>query len=209
MRRLAFGLLLAASLSAPADAALVRYDFAGTLSTGDTASAFASDAGLGGGSGSYNGYVVFDSGANLGSATSELYASSDFLLQIGGDIFSSANPSVDTATASIDSSLANFGLFFGSAQNLTSGANDAMNLSIFFSSGGSGLFQNPDLSTASLSLTFANDDPDNLFANGDVTQFATTPIPEPATWTMLIGGFGLIGAALRIRRRRELAVRLA
>lgn len=29
-----------------------------------------------------------------------------------------------------------------------------------------------------------------------------TPIPEPATWIMLIGGFGLAGAALRSSRRR-------
>lgn len=28
-------------------------------------------------------------------------------------------------------------------------------------------------------------------------------VPEPATWAMMIGGFGLVGAALRHRRRRE------
>jgi PEP-CTERM motif len=27
-------------------------------------------------------------------------------------------------------------------------------------------------------------------------------VPEPATWAMMIGGFGMIGGALRYRRRR-------
>jgi uncharacterized repeat protein (TIGR03803 family) len=27
-------------------------------------------------------------------------------------------------------------------------------------------------------------------------------IPEPATWGMMIAGFGLVGAGLRLRRRR-------
>jgi len=30
-----------------------------------------------------------------------------------------------------------------------------------------------------------------------------TSVPEPATWTMMIGGFGLVGGAMRVRRRRE------
>jgi hypothetical protein len=32
------------------------------------------------------------------------------------------------------------------------------------------------------------------------TQGFTTGVPEPATWTLMIGGFGLAGAALRRRR---------
>lgn len=32
----------------------------------------------------------------------------------------------------------------------------------------------------------------------------TTPVPEPAMWTLMIGGLGLTGAMLR--RRRALAV---
>ena len=31
-----------------------------------------------------------------------------------------------------------------------------------------------------------------------------TPIPEPAQWAMMIGGFAIVGGAMRSRRRREL-----
>jgi len=30
---------------------------------------------------------------------------------------------------------------------------------------------------------------------------ATTPAPEPASWAMMLGGFGMIGGALRARRK--------
>jgi hypothetical protein len=33
----------------------------------------------------------------------------------------------------------------------------------------------------------------------------TTPAPEPAQWAMFIGGFGVVGATLRRRRRNQLA----
>ena len=35
------------------------------------------------------------------------------------------------------------------------------------------------------------------------TQFSavTTSVPEPAGWAMMIGGFGLVGGAMRQRRR--------
>jgi len=31
--------------------------------------------------------------------------------------------------------------------------------------------------------------------------FIATPAPEPASWAMMLGGFGLIGGAMRMRRR--------
>ena len=31
---------------------------------------------------------------------------------------------------------------------------------------------------------------------------ATVPVPEPTTWAMMIGGFGMVGSAMRYRRRK-------
>ena len=46
--------------------------------------------------------------------------------------------------------------------------------------------------------------------SGEFLGFSQTPqasaVPEPATWAMMIGGFGLVGAAMR---RRETSVRFA
>lgn len=39
----------------------------------------------------------------------------------------------------------------------------------------------------------------SLFVNGPPVSGGA--VPEPATWAMMIGGFGLIGGALRVRRR--------
>lgn len=46
--------------------------------------------------------------------------------------------------------------------------------------------------------------------NEGIVQFRTwfgTTVPEPATWAMMIGGFGLVGAGLRVRRRRAASTR--
>ncbi|MFN3513494.1 MAG: FxDxF family PEP-CTERM protein [Phenylobacterium sp.] len=40
---------------------------------------------------------------------------------------------------------------------------------------------------------------------GTLTFFPSAAIPEPATWAMMIAGFGLAGAALRRRRSEHLA----
>lgn len=37
----------------------------------------------------------------------------------------------------------------------------------------------------------------------DRAFFATWPVPEPATWAMMIAGFGLAGGAIRSKRRVE------
>ncbi|WP_380874318.1 hypothetical protein ACFB49_47180 [Sphingomonas sp. DBB INV C78] len=39
----------------------------------------------------------------------------------------------------------------------------------------------------------------------EVDNLAVTPVPEPATWAMMLAGFGLVGAGLRSRRREATA----
>jgi hypothetical protein len=43
-----------------------------------------------------------------------------------------------------------------------------------------------------------------LLSNAGVTDISLLMVPGPATWTMMIGGFGLAGAS--IRRRVKLPV---
>ena len=48
------------------------------------------------------------------------------------------------------------------------------------------------------------------FAQGNVSidNVSVTAVPEPAAWAMMVGGFGMIGAAMR-RRQRSTSVRFA
>ncbi|MHA6719165.1 PEPxxWA-CTERM sorting domain-containing protein [Sphingomonas sp. RS6] len=71
----------------------------------------------------------------------------------------------------------------GSVQQLVNGDGGAL----FFGWNGGGVS----------SFTISTTDAD--FAFGDFYYSAPTGVPEPAAWGMLIGGFGLAGAALRRR----------
>lgn len=54
------------------------------------------------------------------------------------------------------------------------------------------------------SLTFT-DGGDEFWHGFTIGIGSAAAVPEPATWAMMIGGFGVIGAALRRRRRAGLA----
>ena len=60
-----------------------------------------------------------------------------------------------------------------------------------------------------VAFTFEGTDGTNPYGDGrdvawysvaDITYFLTGGVPEPATWVMMIAGFGLVGTAMRRRR---------
>lgn len=51
--------------------------------------------------------------------------------------------------------------------------------------------------------------PTYLNIGGDAVLLSTSAIPEPATWAMMIAGFGLAGAYLRRNRNKELLQSIA
>lgn len=66
-----------------------------------------------------------------------------------------------------------------------------------------------DKGITKVEFTFAGDDGTNPYGDGRRVAFYevrdvfySLSAPEPAAWTMMIGGFGLTGAALRRRRAR-------
>ena len=71
--------------------------------------------------------------------------------------------------------------------------------------------------TALVTLTFTDDDATNFTglkfdANQnafEIDSMNVTAVPEPATWAMMIGGFGLIGLSMRRRSRTRVAVSIA
>ena len=44
-------------------------------------------------------------------------------------------------------------------------------------------------------------DPNLLIAAGSVSLSGSAAVPEPASWAMMLGGFGLVGGAMRSRRK--------
>lgn len=42
---------------------------------------------------------------------------------------------------------------------------------------------------------------DQYYAMSEFQAFATPGVPEPASWALMLGGFGLIGGAMRSRRK--------
>jgi hypothetical protein len=84
----------------------------------------------------------------------------------------------------------NFQLWLGGVQVGASGTLTPTGTPTFLASGYSGLVDEVHVQSPS---------PD-FFVMDDVTFNSSGAVPEPATWTMMIAGFGLAGAALRRRR---------
>ena len=60
------------------------------------------------------------------------------------------------------------------------------------------------------SLTFSDTNPEYWHGfNVGIDSAATSAVPEPGTWAMMLVGFGLIGMATRLRRRQNVRVTYA
>lgn len=53
-----------------------------------------------------------------------------------------------------------------------------------------------------LALSVADHGDDGMPSFAVLDAVTTTPAPEPASWAMMVGGFGMIGGALRTRSRK-------
>ncbi len=51
--------------------------------------------------------------------------------------------------------------------------------------------------------------PDTAFTSVGITLESVGAVPEPASWAMMIGGFGLVGGAMRRRRKANVKVAFA
>jgi len=91
------------------------------------------------------------------------------------------------------------------------GGNTVLSLS---NTAGNGIFNVRSYSvTATSALTrvafsFAGNNFQN-FDNVTLQASGAAPVPEPATWAMMIGGFGLVGGALRRHRRSDRSAALS
>jgi hypothetical protein len=133
-----------------------------------------------------------------------------FLLPLYGDAMTGAAGPVDTYFTGQTGYLTEFSFGPGGVTDASSGAGDIVYISglfneIYLPAGyRSGDFLSSlavyDAATfQTLGLTSGT-----YVASWGATHadsFVVDLVPEPATWAMLMGGFGLIGAALRFRRR--------
>lgn len=162
------------------------------------------------GSGSVNLSITTDD--TIGALNSSNIVDWKIVVTQGSDVFSIEGP----GGANNSQRLISFGL-----------SATTTNLLFNFASGGYALFQAPFIGSGQTfwcvqsGSCFDSAGPaEGLLASGNFSNYtrqvysgtqviasvsgATGAVPEPATWALMIGGFGLAGAALR--RRRSLAV---
>lgn len=207
MKRLIFALPVALLAAASAEAS-VRYDFTGNLTAdfvgGSAGSTLVAESGLDTG-GAFSGFAVFDEGGpdvnpdpNL-----ETYLPSSFGLTLGSYNFPTGP---DSYFANVDPLIPDFQLTLLSAGDFSALDGEFLSLSINFPAAVSGILQSPVAGDAIIDFTITGGDDSIVFGTGTLTtiQVTSAPIPEPATWALMILGLGLTGAALR-RRAKSVA----
>lgn len=166
-------------------------------------------------------YII--SGVGSGSLNGATFTNKTFTFTLTGNPTSSTGVDPLTSAKLLIAGLGEVSLQIstrlresGTTVYLSKGSGGADLFSMFFVSA-------PDLAAnnAGMQALFAS--PTNAFANigttGGLLTFLSAdqvtfsgslaaPVPEPASWTMLIAGFGLVGAAMR-RRTSRVTVRYA
>jgi len=56
------------------------------------------------------------------------------------------------------------------------------------------------LTNSTVLALYGRNDPAGIFFD-DVSVVQSSPAPEPASWALMLGGFGLVGGAMRARRK--------
>ncbi|WP_310475831.1 PEPxxWA-CTERM sorting domain-containing protein [Sandarakinorhabdus sp.] len=137
----------------------------------------------------------------LASAQTVTIKFDHFANNYGGAVFSGngldpfAGPPVQFAL--VDLIAASTGAFdtAGQIQSFYSGADGGTNPNPWTS-----YSFNVSLAAGSYAIRFAQADNQLFFTQGVDNVFVGGAVPEPASWAMLIAGFGLVGAAARRRR---------
>jgi hypothetical protein len=125
-------------------------------------------------------------GAQRGSISDDFLAGLAFDESLASNIFGTGlTASPDTALGGVTQ-----GLFLAGATPFTTS-------SIGFKA----------LAAGSLQIAFVTQSQDNIGPLLDNVKLSITPIPEPASWAMMLFGIGAVGAAMR--RRQKVAVRYA
>jgi hypothetical protein len=137
---------------------------------------------------------------HLGSA-SKVHVTFDMSLQNGSGV-TAANGRDFTTTSPNQN--ATVDILRGGADPLTDDPSDIVG--ILFGPGSAPIgWQTYDqdliLTAGTYSFRFAETDNRGVFQAGlDNVVVTSTPSPEPASWVMMLGGFGLVGGAMRRRR---------
>lgn len=144
--------------------------------------------------------------ADLSSNLINDLAPDDVNIAIGSDVYSIGNTTLDVAAAPFsegarDFIIGRFGAGAGDTNNSFVNSTLAdFRLRFNLDSNGGLLVARGGYRPSGGSLTSF----DTSLGNGATATFRFAVVPEPASWALMIGGFGLVGAALRRRERQAI-----